>query len=167
MGFKQIVSNDVTGRLILSEDNNTHFNCDVYGKKKPKFLEGISGFKTKRNFDDEFNSKYQSYKKSYLPTLTKLEGYFPFPSPLSAPFSNVKSAKMKDLKDKIRSLYKNEKVKALFNIDQYNNSGLSYLTSNLSKNQITKSDKNVISSLIHNHIQEKKEENKYKPDLIK
>ena len=113
-----------TGRLILSDNYNNHYLCDLFGRIKTKFLPNITGqasyierknfnsarnfqpknkkenLKTEENSDRPLTSKpLFSIKKeviNYHPIIRKLEGYSKFPRPLSPPFSNMPDYKLKD-----------------------------------------------------------------------
>ena len=113
-----------SGRLILSDNYNNHYLCDLFGRIKTKFLPNITGqasyierknfnsarnfqpknkkenLKTEENSDRPLTSKpLFSIKKeviNYHPIIRKLEGYSKFPRPLSPPFSNMPDYKLKD-----------------------------------------------------------------------
>lgn len=114
-----------TGRLILSDNYDNHYLCDLFGRIKTKFLPNITGqasylerknFNSARNFQSKKNKNENlqteentdrpltskplfSIKKeviNYHPIIRKLEGYSKFPRPLSPPFTNMPDYKLKD-----------------------------------------------------------------------
>ena len=114
-----------TGRLILSDNYDNHYLCDLFGRIKTKFLPNITGqasylerknFNSARNFQSKKNKNENlqteentdrpltskplfSIKKeviNYHPIIRKLGGYSKFPRPLSPPFTNMPDYKLKD-----------------------------------------------------------------------
>jgi hypothetical protein len=181
MVVKQIIFNEESGRLILSDDNNNHYICDIYGKQKPCFLPDITGclnnkeriekFKETSNLGvlaekphDDFLSHQE---KNYLPSKRKFEGYFKFPSPLSAPFTNsdISSDEKKKLIEILKKYFKNEKTLKQFNIPETENKGISYFTYPLIK-EYSKQDRDNLIQLIDKHFQEYREKNKYQLNLM-
>jgi len=180
MVVKQIIFNEESGRLILSDDNNNHYLCDIYGKKKPCFLPDITGClnnkerlgKSNNNNlsiqvdkpHDEFASQSHNY---YLPSNRKFEGYFQFPSPLSAPFinSNLPSGEKNKLLEILKKYFKHEKTLRQFNIPEGENKGVSYFTYPLIKEH-SKQDKEDLTNLIDKHFDEYREKNKYQLNLM-
>ena len=92
---------------------NNHFLCDIFGRKKIRFLPKISGIAnvlerknyplTSRNTNSQklltevFSSKDKISKQNkyidYFPTTRKFEGYTNFPRPIVPPYSNISSHK--------------------------------------------------------------------------
>jgi len=105
-------------------------------------------------------------KVNYLcKSIGNFEGYFQFPRPLSQPFFNEKFLK-KDQKallyEEMRKQFKVEKNLHL--LDLKDNQGINYFTSSL-KFTDQESKKRLIKS-IDKLIDDFKEKNKYKPDVI-
>jgi hypothetical protein len=168
--MKFIVEDLSTGKLKVSDTRNFHAYCDIYGNPLPKFKKDISGC-ISRSVDKTFlDTKLKRASESdYLPTITRFEGYFAFPSPLSSPFGNRQNNLKfnSDLKDKAQSIYsKVEKNSSMFKIPKNENKGVSYLTNSFNLNDLSLRDKNDMKKLIENYFQERKEENKYKLNVL-
>ena len=164
--------NHETGKLILSDNYNNHYLCDLFGRIKTQFLPNVTGqasYTQRQNYYSQskktrnkniFNRPNTSKplilgKKGpidYHPTTKKFEGYSKFPRPLSPPFSNVPDYQMKDQikKDLIQNLEKyfsQNNTKSIILNNNYN-VGLSYLTSDLNEFDSMKVDNEKILELI-------------------
>ena len=42
--FKQIIRDELTGKLKIIDNENRSYNCNLYGEKSPEFLPNVSGF---------------------------------------------------------------------------------------------------------------------------
>jgi hypothetical protein len=167
---KFIVEDLSTGKLRVSDTNNFHALCDIYGNPLPKFKKDLTGCISRSVDNTYLDSRINKFKQSdYIPTTTRLEGYFPFPSPLSCPFGNrqIQIKYNSNLKDKAQSIYtKTEKNSTIFQIPKNENKGVSYLTHSFNLNDLSFRDKNSMNKLIENYYQERKEENKYKLNIL-
>lgn len=162
-----------SGKLILSDNYNNHYLCDLFGRIKTKFLPNVTGqanytqrqnffLKNKKNqkngpmFSRPKTSKQLLLGKKgpidYLPTTRRFEGYSKFPRPLSPPFINIPDYQMKEVikNDLIQNLEKYFSDKNTKNIilNNKNNLGLSYLTSDLNEFDCMKVDNEKILDLI-------------------
>ena len=189
--IKNICYNNQTGQLILIDNKTKQFLCDIFGRKKTKFIPSISGIAnaiernnyplTSRNSDskglltDIFSSKKkisnQKQYKDYLPTTRKLEGYMKFPRPIVPPYSNLSAnktieknrEKIKNCLNKHFSYEKNKKYMEKRN----ENKGLSYLTNNLNEYDTLKHNSQRLLKVIENTFNEYKEKYKYKLNKLK
>jgi hypothetical protein len=94
-----------------------------------------------------------------------LEGYAPFPSPLSSPLRNEKGISKKGkllLQNEMKKVFKKEKNLSM--IKMKDNRGLSYLTSEISPS--SDRDKSKLYILINNQMKLLKHQYKYKPYLF-
>ena len=112
-----------SGKLILSDNYNNHYLCDLFGRIKTKFLPNVTGIASYSQRHHHFNSssnfnlnnkktikeksllnRPQTSKKiigkngpiEYHPITKKFEGYSKFPRPLSPPFSSVPDYELKE-----------------------------------------------------------------------
>ena len=116
-----------TGKLILSDNYNNHYLCDLFGRIKTKFKPNVTGqasYTQRQNINSakslNLNNK-KNIKKTkteetferphsifigkrgptdYHPSIRRFEGYSKFPRPLSPPFINLPD---NELKDEIKS----------------------------------------------------------------
>ena len=182
MGFKEIFFDEITGEIMLC-DENYNYLCDIYGEKKSSFKPYITGH---CNFSERIQDyskdptltieknqllglvkNYKLEPKAYLPTIRKVEGYCHMPNPLINLLANqthIKEKNIKKLIDVLRMHYKSNKVKSYF--DATTNKGISYLTSPM-KFDNSKIDRDKIIAKIDEFIEEYKLKNKYKLDLLK
>lgn len=116
-----------TGKLILSDNYNNHYLCDLFGRIKTKFKPNITGHVsyTQRQKIDSARFSNPNTKRSvqstkpeetlsrphtskaffspqrvqtdYHPSIRRFEGYSKFPRPLSPPFSNLPDNELKEL----------------------------------------------------------------------
>ena len=182
MGFKQIYFDDLTGDIMLC-DENFNYLCDIYGEKKSTFKPYVTGYcnykerienysqnpnlKIEKNQIMSLIKNFKIEEKSYLPTIRKVEGYTHMANPLIGPLANISEIKEKNKNKLITVLkehYKSEKVRTFF--DATTNIGLSYLTSPL-KIDYSKIDRDKIIGKIDEFIEEYKLKNKYKLDILK
>jgi len=169
--FKQIEFNKESGILNLVDYNNDIFECNLYGEKNPQFhlnITGISNYSTrlKKNLIEEV--KLIPEPENYFPQISKFEGYFPFPRPISLPFSNeINDPSMLINQVKKENRFENLKVKKLFELkipSKDNNCLLTYMTTTLSDND--NSIKLHLIKLINEYIEEKVKENPFYDNLI-
>ena len=175
--------NTETGKLILSDNYNNHYLCDLFGRIKTKFLPNVAGqasFTQRQNYfsrnkklqQKELFNRPNTSKPLYLgekgsvdyhPTTRRFEGYSKFPRPLSPPFSNIPEHQMKEQikKDLIQNLEKYFSEKNTKNIILNNNFnlGLSYLTADLNEFDSMKVDNERILELINQTLNTIKEKN--------
>ncbi len=152
--IKNICYNQDNGRLILSDSENNHYLCDIYGNEKTKFLPNITGF---ANFHSRNNVKNNNFnyrtnnseiKKNnfidYFPIVYKFKGYSKFPRPIVPPFSNISKIDFSEKKQNkliqiLKKYYSNNKVKEYFKKNDKNNN-LDYLTCDLNTYDLKKND---------------------------
>jgi hypothetical protein len=189
MVIKQINFNQLTGKLILSDDMDNHYFCDIYGNQLKKFLPGITGSpnnSTKRkdlfdisegrdnrsNIYAPANFKNKNNFLPYLPITNKFEGYSKFPQPLSSPFFNLgKNEISQDNRKKlIKTLKKhffNKKVISQFEFleKKIENNHLSYMMVPINFDR-REEDKECLISLIDEHFDNFRKENRFNADQI-
>ena len=118
-----------TNKLMINDNQNNHYLCDIYGRKKIKFLPNITGslnryrrqniindnknlsyFQStnyfspnnnlsKNNNLSSFKSKTNKRQIDYHPTIRRFEGYSKFPRPIGPPLLNIPNYDIKE-KDK-------------------------------------------------------------------
>ena len=182
--------NTETGKLILSDNYNNHYLCDLFGRIKTKYLPNVTGqanYTQRQNFylrnkniqnkleilnrpntsDPSFLN--QKGKTEYYPSTRKFEGYTHFPRPLSPPFANIPNYQMKDETKKglIKNLGKNFSEKNSKGIILKNNlnKGLSYMTTDLNEFDCIKVDSEKILELINKTLNSMKQKCNYKMDV--
>jgi hypothetical protein len=126
---KNLCYNMDTNKFMINDSENNHYQCDIFGRKKIKFLPFITGsmnrykypiklqdyntsFQTKENFSS--NSKRSNISTSftntnspkrnkrqidYHPIIRKFEGYSKFPRPIGPPLTNIPDYEIQE-KDK-------------------------------------------------------------------
>ena len=139
------------GEHIFLDNKGNNYICNIYGDKRPKFQDHISGFingeqrkvmKNSKSLSDILISnryklsKNSKEEKQYLPSLNKFEGYSHFPRPICSPLGNIPYYIMKKnikvmLKNELIKSFEKEKNKNLFKKEEEENKGLSYITSNI------------------------------------
>ena len=152
--IKNICYNQDNGRLILSDSENNHYLCDIYGNEKTKFLPNITGyasFHSRNNIilkNNNFRTNNSEIKKNnfidYFPIIYKFKGYSKFPRPIVPPFSNItkidfSEKKQNKLIEILKKYYSNNKVKEYFKKNDKNNN-LDYLTCDLNTFDLKKND---------------------------
>jgi hypothetical protein len=163
MVIRQIYFDENSGRLMLSDDNNNHYLCNLYGDKLTEFLPGVSGVVSQMERGINFEHKYKISDKQYLPSIRFFEGYNHFPRPKVPPFDNMNRNNKEKLMNLLKNNFKCEKVLELFNVKT--NIGLHYLTGQLMKDE-TKNNRLGLLKLIDNYFEEYKQINKYKLNLM-
>ena len=172
-----------TGKLILSDNYNNHYLCDLFGRIKSKFLPNVTGQASYTQRQDFFSRNKNLQKKelfnrpntskplflgkngpvNYHPTTRRFEGYSKFPRPLSPPFSNIPDHEMKEQikKDLIQNLekYFSDKTSKNIILNNKNNLGLSYLTADLNEFDCMKVDNERILDLINQTLNKIKDKN--------
>ena len=183
--------NPDTGKLILSDNFNNHYSCNLFGRIKTQFIPNITGraSHTQRqhylsnhiiNQKKEILNRPKTSKQLFLnrkgpvdyhPTTRKFEGYSKFPRPLSPPFYNIPDYEMKEAikKELIQNLEKYFSEKNTKNIILNNNCnpGLSYLTKDLNEFNCIKMENDKILKLINNTLDSIKEKNKLQLNKLK
>ena len=118
-----------TNKLMINDSENNHYLCDIFGRKRIKFLPYITGTLNRYKYPNLLQEKNFSYlqtknfspiksslrkhtistfsnnmitnkkQTNYFPTIRKFEGYSKLPRPVGPPFSNVPDYEIKE-KDK-------------------------------------------------------------------
>ena len=154
--IKQICYNPDNGRLILSDNLNNHYLCDLFGKKLTNFKQDLTGILSGRNrkkfepffsntFSKSFSNNNNNNYSDYFPTFRKFEGFSKFPRPLCPPFVNTpkheiknKSIK-KNLIDVLSKFFNSKQTNFIINKNNDNN-GLNFLTDDLNEYDSIKND---------------------------
>ena len=196
MPEKQIILNicfnNETGRLVLSDNYNNHYLCDMFGRIKTKFFPNVTGtvnykerrkkllsakqtrarniFKSVAQSSRPCTSKQKKEDINYHPTTRKFEGYSKFPRPLSSTFTNIPSFEMKDnikkeLVNDLKQYFSDTKNKLFFE-KTGDNIGLSYLTQDLNEFDHIKEDIQKLILIINNTLDNIKEGYKNKLNLF-
>ena len=127
------------GKITINDNKNNKFKSDIYGRKIPKFLPNITGYRNRYNskyIQTESNSLFRKNKISnlknnsyslahnsienntfnnnkrninYTPTIRKFEGYSKFPRPKGPPLLNIPQYEIKE----------KEKRKIIDNLSNY------------------------------------------------
>lgn len=113
-----------TNKLMIHDNENHYYLCDIFGRKNIKFLPNITGF-LNRYKQNLLQDKKVSYFKStnyfslnnkltknsnlsivrnetnkrhvnYFPTIRKFEGYSKFPRPIGPPLINIPNYRIKE-----------------------------------------------------------------------
>lgn len=173
MVIKQIIYDELTGKLMLHDSDNNHYECNLYGDRKPSFIPNITGvadYQTRIN-NNPIRSFSHHHDIQYCPVTRKFEGYMQFPRPLCPPFSNVPSCeineqnKRKLIKTLSKYFKRNSNNKKLFEISN-DNKGLSFISHSLNPYDSSRKDTRDIIKLIDKHFEEYKEKNKYQLNLM-
>ena len=126
---KNLCYNMDTNKFMINDSENNHYRCDLFGRKKIKFLPFITGsmnrykypiklqdynasFQTKdyfspnakrNNISTSFTNtntpKRNKRQIDYYPTIRKFEGYSKFPRPIAPPLTNIPDYEIQE-KDK-------------------------------------------------------------------
>jgi hypothetical protein len=163
MVIKQIYFDENTGRLMLSDNDNNHYLCNLYGDKLTEFLPGVSGIASQRERGISVKSKFEISNKQYLPCIRFFEGYSHFPRPKVPPFENLKANNKQKLINTLVKNFKCDKVLELFNVKT--NIGLNYLTAQLVKDE-SKINRIGLIRLIDNYFEEYQQVNKNRLNLM-
>lgn len=189
--IKNICYDDETGNILLIDNKNNHFLCDIFGRKKIKFLPSISGLakaETRKNYpltSRNSNSKTllteiisPKSKKTkgnkyidYFPSTRKFEGYHNFPRPIVPPYSNLPSQKKTEknrtiIKNCLSTYFSNDKNKN-YVIKRNENKGLSFLTNNLHECDSLKFNSEKLLKVIEETFNDYNEKYKYKLNKLK
>jgi hypothetical protein len=171
MVVKQICYDEQTGRLILSDSDNNHYLCDIFGERKKEFKIGITGVATNRHFEKKnLKINFNEDVNSYLPMIRKFEGYSHFPSPKESAFFNIPNYEINTqarnrLIKTLKKHFTNSKVTAdLFKKESPMR--YEYLCAPLSKNEQSVKDKQLLLDKIEEYFEEFRKENKYKLNLM-
>ena len=126
---KNLCYNMDTNKFMINDSENNHYQCDIFGRKKIKFLPFITGAmnrykypiklqdynasfqkneyfspSTKRNkiftsFTNTNTPKRNKKQIDYHPIIRKFEGYSKFPRPIGPPLTNIPDYEIQE-KDK-------------------------------------------------------------------
>ena len=116
---KNLCYNMDTNKFMINDSENNHYQCDIFGRKKIKFLPFITGAMNRYKYPiklQDYNASFQtndfsppntkrknistsftntnSPKRSkrqidYHPIIRKFEGYSKFPRPIGPPLTNI------------------------------------------------------------------------------
>lgn len=177
--IKQICFDPDSGRLILSDSDNNHFLCDIYGEKTKSFIPYVSGCITGKRRNQLFPLSSSSTpsmggKKTnyieYFPTIRKFEGYSQFPRPIVPPLSNILHYELpnkgkRELIDQLQKYFAVDRIQYILQLKNENKS-LNYLTCDLNMYDSVKQDSETLIKLIDNTIDEYKVVYKYKMNIL-
>ena len=185
-----------TNKLMINDSENNHYLCDIFGRKRIKFLPNITGtlngYKRQNILQDKNSSYFQStnYLSSinnnlssfgnkgntnknqinYHPTIRRFEGYSKFPRPIGPPLVNIPnySIREKDKRKIIEHLndYFDDNSAKIDIIRKNENKGLSYLTGDLNDYDLIKHDTEQSLKLIKNTLNNFREEYKLKLNIM-
>ena len=114
-----------TGKITINDSENNVYRSDIFGRKNPKFLPHITGFRNRYNkneleqknlfkqkrtlnlksistnesLNNNTNTNISRNKKgyiSYTPIIRKFEGYSKFPRPKGPPLLNIPDYELKE-----------------------------------------------------------------------
>jgi len=123
--YKNICYEMDSNKLMINDSENNHYLCDIFGRKRIKFLPNITGSinrykyqnlsqgnnlsyfqstsyfspmnKSKKNSGlSTFSNTLNKKQINYHPTTRKFEGYSKFPRPVGPPFINVPDYDIKE-----------------------------------------------------------------------
>ena len=182
-----------TNKLMINDNQNNHYLCDIYGRKKIKFLPNITGslnrYKKQNILKDKnlsyfqstnyfspnnnlssFKNKINKRQIDYHPTVRRFEGYSKFPRPIGPPLLNIPNYDIKE-KDKRKIIdkldYYFEDYNTKLDISRKNeNNGVSYLTSDLNDFDLIKHDTEQSLKLIETTLNDFREEYKLKLNIM-
>jgi hypothetical protein len=170
MVIKQIYFDEDTGKLMLSDGDNHHYLCNIYGDKLTEFIPNVSGCLTReeRGLHLVNMDRYKLSNKAYLPNIKCFEGYAPFPRPRVTPLGNCEEFdKQKHNKEKLIALlklnFKCPKVLELF--ESKTNDGYEHYTAPLAQDS-TKDDRLRLIKIIDDYFEEYRRKNKYKLNMM-
>lgn len=174
--IKQICFDNDTGRLIISDSENKHFLCDMYGRKKISFFPYISGSingdqRIKQHLMNPLTSMAEfKTESSYLPSIKKFEGYSKFPRPLVPPFANtpeyeLSSFAKQSLISALKKYFTIDKAHHFLNLSNENN-GIDYFTCDLNQYDSVKEDTASLLKLIEDTFEEYRQTFKYKLNVM-
>jgi len=126
---KNLCYNMDTNKFMINDSENNHYQCDIFGRKKIKFLPFITGAMNRYKYPiklQDYNASFQtndyfspSSKRNnistsftntntpkrnkrqidYHPIIRKFEGYSKFPRPIGPPLTNIPDYEIQE-KDK-------------------------------------------------------------------
>jgi hypothetical protein len=161
--IKQIYFDEDNGRLMLSDSDNNHYLCNIYGDKLTEFIHGVSGIVSQKERGLSLIDKYNISRKQYLPSIRFFEGYTHFPRPKVPPFDNIKNDNKAKIIRLLKEKFKCEKVLELFNVKT--NIGLPYLSGKL-VNDESKKNRHRLIKIIDDYFEKYRVINKYKLNLM-
>ena len=181
---KNFYRDDDTGKNIITDYNNNRYETDMFGRKLKSFLPKITGVMTGPqrsklnllksnnhstspsnnntiNQEDNIIIKHPKKIINYTPKISRLDGYFCYPRPISRPFFNIPNFQLqeelkKEINKEIFKYYNDEHSKKKMKKD--NKFLLSYITNNISECKTEEKDKEKSINYIDNNIEEMKEE---------
>ena len=181
---KNFYRDDDTGKNIITDYNNNRYETDMFGRKLKSFLPKITGVMTGPqrsklnllksnnhstspsnnntiNQEDNIIIKHPKKIINYTPKISRLDGYFCYPRPISRPFFNIPNFQLqeelkKEINKEIFKYYNDEHSKKKMKKD--NKFLLSYITNNISECKTEEKEKEKLINYIDNNIEEMKEE---------
>ena len=185
-----------TNKLMINDNRNNHYLCDIFGRRKIKFLPNITGSLNRYKRQNLLQGNNLSYfkkttdnspKKSkspkiiflnksnnnhveYYPTIRRFEGYSKFPRPIGPPFVNIPNYHLNEKnKRKIIDKLDNyyEEESAKTDIKRKNeNKGVSYITGYVNDFDLIRRDAEKSLELIRNTLNNFREEYKLKLNIM-
>ena len=182
-----------TNKLMINDNQNNHYLCDIFGRKKIKFLPNITGSLNRYKRQYLQNDKNLSYLQStyfspdnsnlsliskkinknqinYHPAVRRFEGYSKFPRPIGPPLINIPNYTIKEKEkrkiiEKLNTYFDDYSVKE--DIKRENeNKGMSYITANINEYDLIKHDAEQSLKLINNNLDNYREEYKLKLNIM-
>lgn len=178
--IKQICYNPDTGRLVLSDSENNHFLCDIYGNKRKHFILGVTGVQNHKGrkslmplqipSTNSASNSITSNSIEYLPITRKFEGYSKFPRPLAPAFANIPNYEIvdkgkKELIEQLQKYFSCKNAAHFFDVSN-ENKALDFLTCDLNDFDSVEKDGVALLQLIENTFEEYKKQYKYKVNLL-
>ena len=178
-----------TNKLMINDSENRHYLCDIFGRKRIKFLPNITGtlngYKRQNMLQDKSyfqstnylsptNNNISSFGNknqiNYHPTIRRFEGYSKFPRPIGPPLVNIPNYSIRE-KDKRKIIdhlndYFDDNSTKTDIIRKNENKGLSYLTGDLNDYDSLKHDTEQSLKLIKNTLNNFREEYKLKLNIM-
>lgn len=193
--YKNICYEMDTNKLMINDSENNQYLCDVFGRKKIKFLPNITGSINRYKYPVNNTSFFQSTnffpirnnttnnsnlnrlnntlnKKqiNYFPTTRKFEGYSKFPRPIGPPFINIPDYDIREknkrkIIDHLNDYFEDFSAKNDI-IRKNENKGISFLTGDLNECDLIKHDTEQSLKLISNTLNNYREEYKLKLNIM-
>ena len=171
-----------SGKLILSDNYNHHYSCDLFGRIKKKFLPNVTGQVSYQERKIKTEEKYRMSKTTnnfsigekglieYYPQTRKFDGYFNFPKPISPPFCNIPDYTMNsktknELISHLEKYFSDPKSKKYVS-NEKRDIELAYLTGDLNEFDCLKVDSEKLLILIKNTLNSIKEEYALKMNIF-
>ena len=185
-----------TNKLMINDSENRHYLCDIFGRKRIRFLPNITGtlngYKRQNIMQDKNLSFFQSTNylspnnnnlstfnnisnihKNYVnyhPTVRRFEGYSKFPRPIGPPLLNIPNYNIREM-DKRKIIdhlndYFDDNSAKIDIIRKNENKGLSYLTGDLNDYDLIRHDTEQSLKLINNTLDNFREDYKLKLNIM-